>query len=69
MANNKYQNGSGYNDPTAFYGTKSVVKEENELDKKAFNLIKVLKYMIGLAGFELVSRIELRDKKSGKEFR
>jgi hypothetical protein len=44
-------------------------KEEQELDKKVHNLINVLKFIIDWAGFELISRIEIRDKKTRKEFK
>ena len=32
-------------------------------------LIKVLKYIISKSGFELVSRIEIKDKKTGRVFK
>lgn len=71
MGNNKnpLYNKSGCADPTAFYGIKNVVREETEIDGKAHELIKVLKFIINSAGFELMERIEIKHKKSGKEFR
>lgn len=39
------------------------------IHKRVAELIHVLKYIIDKSGFKLVSRIELRDKKTGKEFR
>lgn len=62
-------NAEGYADPTAYMGMREVVKEENETDKRAYDLVKVLKYIIRLAGFELTERIRLRDTKSGREYR
>ncbi|HOA84380.1 MAG TPA: hypothetical protein PKN66_10550 [Thermodesulfovibrio thiophilus] len=62
-------NGSGCKDPTAYYAIGNVIKEEKELDKRVHNLINVLKFIIDWAGFELINRIEIRDKKTGKEFR
>ena len=47
----------------------NVIKEEKELDERVRNLISVLKFIIDCAGFELISRIEVRDKKTRKEFR
>ena len=41
--NNPYYNNEGYADPTAFYGTKQIVKEEAETERRANELIKVLK--------------------------
>ena len=64
-----YFNASGYPDPTAFYGSKEVVKEERELDKKVHDLVNVLKFIVNLAGFEFIGRIRLRHKESKKEFK
>ena len=66
--NPKY-NQSGYADPTAYGAIGQVIKEETELDKKAHNLIKVLKFIINETGFELLNRIEIKDKKTGRCFR
>lgn len=49
--NDLRRNGSGYIDPTAYNGMKNVVKAENELDRKAAELIKVLKFIIRSCGF------------------
>ena len=62
-------NAEGYQDPTAYMGMRDVVKEESEADKRAYDLVKVLKYIIRAAGFELIERIQLRDTKSGREYK
>ncbi len=62
-------NVEGYADPTAYEGMKEIIREENENDKRAFDLVKMLKYIIKLAGFELIERVQLRDTKSGREYR
>lgn len=62
-------NAEGYADPTAYMGMRDVIKTESEADKRAFDLVKVLKYIIRVAGFELIERIQLRDTKSGREYR
>jgi len=62
-------NQNGYADPTAYEAISQVIKEEIELNKKVHNLISVLKFIIDWAGFELIGRIEIRDKKTRKEFR
>lgn len=62
-------NASGLSDPTAYEAISQVIKEERELDERVRNLISVLKFIIDWAGFELISRIEIRDKKTRKEFR
>jgi hypothetical protein len=62
-------NGSSYYDPTAYVALQKVSKEEKELSKKVSELLKVLKVIIEWAGFELIGRIWLKDKKTGKEFK
>lgn len=71
MAENKnpFLNASGHPDPTAYYGMKSVVQADEALEGKVNFLIKVLKFIIAESGFELLARIELRDKKTGRCFR
>lgn len=67
--NNPYYNSSGYPDPTAYDAISAATREEAETDEKVRNLIKVLKYTIDLAGFDLVARIEVRHRKSGKIYK
>lgn len=64
-----WENSEGYNDPTAYASMKPVIKEDNEQQKRVNALIYVLKYIINLAGFDLISRIEIRDRKNGREYR
>ena len=60
----KYRNIEGYTDPTA-----GKLLEAEILDEKRMNeLIQILKYIIRLSGFELIGRIALRDKKSGRKY-
>ncbi len=66
---NPFFNSEGYPDPTAYEGTKAVIKAENKLDKKCSFLIDVLKFIIRESGFELINRIELRHTESGKIFK
>ena len=69
MADNPKRNSEGYYDPTAYYGLRTIIKEESDLERELNALIKVLKYIISKSGFELVSRIELKDKKTGRVFK
>lgn len=69
MGNKSWQNKEGYADPTAYEGLKPIIREDEEQQKRLNNLIFVLKYIIRLAGFELLNRIELKDRKSGREYR
>lgn len=67
--NNPYYNSESYADPTAYAGTKNIIKEESETERRASELIKVLKFIIRLAGFELIERVKIKDTKTGREFR
>ncbi len=66
---NPYFNQEGYADPTAYYALKPIIKQESELDRKVHVLITTLKNIVELAGFEFIGRIQIRHKKTGKEFR
>ncbi len=68
-----YKNKEGYTDPTAGETIGTVVKEERKEERErnaaVTTLITMLKQIISLAGFELVGRIVLKDKVTGKEYR
>ena len=63
------KNREGYNDPTAYAAISNIQRDENEQQRRVSELVNVLKFIIDKSGFELMARIELRDKKTGKEFR
>lgn len=63
------KNSEGYSDPTAYNGMRSIIREENEQAKRVTVLIGTLKTIIDLAGFDLLARIEVRDRKTGREYR
>lgn len=63
------RNREGYIDPTAYAAISKIQRDEMEQQRRVAELVNVLKYIIDKSGFELVARIELRDKRSGKEFR
>lgn len=65
MADNPKRNSEGYSDPTAYEGLRPIIAAEKDVNM----LIKVLKYIIGKSGFELINRIELKDTKSGRVFK
>lgn len=58
-------NGSGYHDPTAYKAIKRISEEEIKVSK----VIKTIQAVAHLAGYEIVDRIVLRDKETGKEWR
>lgn len=64
-----YRNNEGYRDPTAGEAVGMVAKEEKKRNEAVTSLITMLKQIISLAGFELVGRIILKDKETGKEYR
>lgn len=61
--------GEGYADPTAYEGLKPVIREETEQQQRVSALVRVLKYVIDAAGFDLLNRIELKDRKTGRVYR
>lgn len=66
-----YRNKEGYADPTAgaaIHEAEPKVKKR-EYNPEVTNLVSVLKQMIDIAGYEMVGRIVLRDKDTGKEYR
>lgn len=63
------RNIEGYSDPTASFAVGQVSREESEADKRAYDLVKVLKFIIRSCGFELIERIQLKDTKSGREYK
>lgn len=67
--NNPFYNSEGYPDPTAYHAMKSVIQEEKELEKKVHNLISVFKFVTDWAGFEIIGRIQIKHKKTGKVFK
>lgn len=64
--NNPYYNDKGYADPTAYQGIEAAAVSEYRARFDAITaLIHTVKYICGLAGFEVVGRITLRHKQSG----
>lgn len=60
-----WENNSGAKDPTAWAGSRPIIQEEDRLRE----LMKVIRYVVRLAGFEIIGRIEFRDIKSGRTYR
>lgn len=63
------KNSEGYSDPTAYAGISNALKEETDPQRRVNALIGSLKSLIDLAGFDLLNRIEVRDRKSGRTFK
>jgi hypothetical protein len=59
-----WQNSSGCNDPTAYAATRPT-EEEIQVGK----LVKAVKAVSDLFGFEIINRVEFRSKHTGKCYR
>ena len=62
------RNAEGYLDVTAYLGTKNVI-QENEAERKNKDLIHTFRLLADMAGFEIVGRITIKHKKTGRIFR
>lgn len=60
-----WENKSGCKDPTAYAATKPISEEEQRVS----DLVKAIKTLARLAGFDILNRIELRDRRSGRAYR
>ena len=69
MSKNPYQNAEGYSDPTAFYGMRNITKEEHEVEKTVHDLVHIIRDLCDIVGFEVVGRIHLKHKKTGREYK
>ena len=63
------KNAEGYIDPTAYKAITKVMQEESDQQRRINALIGSLKSLIDLAGYDLLNRIEVRDRKTGREYR
>ena len=62
------KNAEGYSDPTAYHGIKNAMQGDKD-EKRVSTLIGAIKGLIDLAGFDLLNRIEIRDRRTGREYR
>lgn len=62
------RNSSGYMDLTAYEAIKNVDREL-EAEERFKKLLAHIFYICDLAGFHIESRLEIRDKKTGKVWR
>ena len=63
------RNASGAYDPTAYAALEPIARHDNEVEKHVHKTIAIIKTLLNLLGFELIGRIEIRHKESGREFR
>lgn len=68
-----YKNQEGYADPTPGAALSNILREERQRDAERLAaisaLIPVIRGAAALAGFEVVGRITLKDRATGKEYR
>lgn len=64
-----YRNPSGLPDPTAHDAIQTVLKEKDDADQRVQSFIRAVKVMIDQSGYDLLARIEVRDRKTGRCFR
>lgn len=59
----------GCSDPTAGVAMGSAKKQEQEIDKLNHKVMQSFRLLLDLSGFEIVGRVTLRHKKSGRIFK
>lgn len=64
-----HKNSEGYSDPTAYSAMTKVMREERERQRRVGIVINIIRNVADLAGFDLTSRIALKDRKTGREYR
>ena len=63
-------NASGYVDNTCYDAMNNIAREEQQRrDDAAAKLIKTVKRFIRSRGFEVIGRIGIRDRQTGKEYK
>lgn len=63
------RNGSGYYDQTASPVLHAIHKREMEVDEEANCIITLIKDLLRICDFELIERIQIRHKPTGREYR
>lgn len=65
------RNAEGYLDVTAYLGTKNVIQKKTRPSERTKNkdLIHTFRLLADMAGFEIVGRITIKHKKTGRVFR
>lgn len=64
-----HKNSEGYNDPTVGEAMSNIEAEERRVLERISALIPIMKKTAELVGFEVVGRIILMDKETGKKYK
>lgn len=64
-----WENGEGYPDPTAYDALKVLSEQQNQDRQRISAVIHTVRCVLDLAGFELINRMELQDKRTGRVYR
>ena len=64
-----HYNSSKYPDPTAHAALQSALDEQTDEERRIRKVISTVKNVLDFAGFELMARIEIRDKRTGKIYK
>ena len=64
-----YKNSESYNDPTVGEAMSNIEAEERRVLERISALIPIMKKTAELVGFEVVGRIILVDKETGKKYK
>lgn len=59
-----YKNSEGYRDPTAG----EAISSADRPPKQIVEVIRLIRSVASLAGFEVVGRVRLRDRETGREW-
>lgn len=63
-----WENSEGYPDPTAYDALKVLSEQQSEDRQRISAVIHIVRCVLDLAGFQLVGRIELQDKRTGRVY-
>lgn len=69
MGNNPRLNSEGYSDPTAYEALQPIIKDEAKRQQRVSEFVDLMKRFADLCGYEILNRVALKDKKTGKEYR
>ena len=64
-----YKNTEGSADPTAHAAMNAVQDEQEAADSRVQSFIRAIKTIIDQSGYDLLARIEIRDRATGRNYR